>query len=57
MCGIAGFIDPRTHEPEAVCKAMADALIHRGPDDSGYYIQRDVGLGLANRRLAIVELT
>jgi asparagine synthase (glutamine-hydrolysing) len=57
MCGIAGFIDPRTPDPEGTCRAMADALYHRGPDDCGYYLQRDVGLGLAFRRLAIVDLS
>ncbi|HEY8052560.1 MAG TPA: asparagine synthase (glutamine-hydrolyzing) [Steroidobacteraceae bacterium] len=57
MCGIAGFIDPRTHELEPVSRAMARALLHRGPDDAGTYVQRDVGLGLAFRRLAIVDLS
>jgi asparagine synthase (glutamine-hydrolysing) len=36
---------------------MAHTLTHRGPDDSGYYVQRDVGLGLAFRRLAILDLS
>ena len=57
MCGIAGFIDPGTANPEAACRAMARALVHRGPDDCGYYIQRDVGLGLSQRRLSIVDLS
>src|SRR6266853_1483099 len=57
MCGIAGFIDPGTADPEAACRAMARALVHRGPDDCGYYIQRDVGLGLSHRRLSIVDLS
>jgi len=57
MCGIAGFIDPGTSDSEATCRAMARALVHRGPDDCGYYIQRDVGLGLAHRRLSIVDLS
>ena len=57
MCGIAGFIDPLTAEPEATCRAMARALVHRGPDDTGYWVQRDIGLGLAHRRLSIVDLS
>src|SRR6516165_5289458 len=57
MCGIAGFIDPRTHDPEFTCRAMARSLLHRGPDDTGHYVQRDVGLGLAHRRLSIVDLS
>lgn len=57
MCGIAGFISPALPDPEATCRAMADALHHRGPDDSGYRVYRDVGLGLAHRRLSIVDLS
>jgi asparagine synthase (glutamine-hydrolysing) len=57
MCGIAGFIDPRTPDPQGVCEAMASALLHRGPDDAGCYVQRDVGIGLAHRRLAIIDLS
>jgi asparagine synthase (glutamine-hydrolysing) len=57
MCGIAGFIDPRTPDLEAACRAMARALLHRGPDDCGSYIQRELGLGLAHRRLSIVDLS
>src|SRR5579862_6864021 len=57
MCGIAGFIDPRTPDPGYTCAAMAQALVHRGPDDSGCFLQREAGVGLAHRRLAIVDLS
>jgi asparagine synthase (glutamine-hydrolysing) len=57
MCGIAGFVDPRTADLEEACRAMARALSHRGPDDAGYYVQRDIGLGLSHRRLAVVDLS
>jgi asparagine synthase (glutamine-hydrolysing) len=57
MCGIAGFISPGLVDPEAICRAMARALLHRGPDDSGYRVYRDVGVGLAHRRLSIVDLS
>jgi asparagine synthase (glutamine-hydrolysing) len=42
-----------TVSPELV-KAMADTIIHRGPDDDGYYISGPIGLGF--RRLAIIDL-
>jgi asparagine synthase (glutamine-hydrolysing) len=42
---------------EATCGAMARALVHRGPDDSGCWVQREIGLGLAHRRLSIVDLS
>lgn len=58
MCGIAGQISLAAHAPvdadEVV--AMVRRLIHRGPDDEGFFIdpRRRVGLGM--RRLAIIDL-
>lgn len=57
MCGIAGFISPGLPDPEATCRAMARGLLHRGPDDGGYRVYREIGLGLAHRRLSIVDLS
>jgi asparagine synthase (glutamine-hydrolysing) len=56
MCGIAGAIDlvDKRLVPEPVLRAMADAIIHRGPDEDGY-LQQD-GVSLASRRLSIVGL-
>jgi len=56
MCGIAGVIDltDRRPVPEPVLEAMAAALVHRGPDEEGFL--RQPGLGLAARRLSIVDL-
>ncbi|MBS1765364.1 MAG: asparagine synthase (glutamine-hydrolyzing) [Bacteroidetes bacterium] len=59
MCGISGFADFGGNGNIALLKAMADALVHRGPDDSGYEIS-DIGscrIGLGFRRLAIIDLT
>src|SRR4051812_7947734 len=56
MCGIAGVMDlagGRT-VPGGVLQAMADSIIHRGPDEDGYY--NVPGVALANRRLSIVGL-
>jgi len=44
----AGRVDQRE------LQAMADALTHRGPDDSGFHREQHLGLGF--RRLAIVDL-
>ncbi len=51
MCGIAGFsgIDDRR-----LLEAMTDALIHRGPDDEGFYSDEQVSLGM--RRLSIIAV-
>ena len=56
MCGIAGILrlDGAPVSPVGL-QAMADALAHRGPDGEGIYIDRAVGL--ANRRLAILDLS
>ena len=40
--------------PQSLLKAMADTILHRGPDDHGYYISRQIGLGF--RRLSIIDL-
>ena len=56
MCGIAGLYNFKTFEPvpERLLKAMTDTLVHRGPDDEGFYISGPVGLG--HRRLSIIDI-
>jgi asparagine synthase (glutamine-hydrolysing) len=56
MCGIAGMFDlsGQRHAPAGVVRAMAQAIVHSGPDEDGY-LERP-GLHLANRRLSIVGL-
>jgi asparagine synthase (glutamine-hydrolysing) len=56
MCGIAGSIDlaDQRQPNNALLRRMAAALVHRGPDDSGFLFAP--GVGLAHRRLSIVGL-
>ena len=56
MCGIAGILrfNPREVVEEARLKRMRDVLRHRGPDGEGLWIEGPVGL--AHRRLAIVDV-
>lgn len=56
MCGIAGSIDlaGRRQPDEALLRRMAAAMVHRGPDDSGFLTAP--GVGLAHRRLSIVGI-
>lgn len=59
MCGFAGFLDLSTPTPdrEGVVRRMAAALVHRGPDDDGAWVDEDSGIALGFRRLAIVDLS
>src|SRR5439155_22237457 len=57
MCGIAGIMSfdgqPVSFEE---LHAMCAALVHRGPDDEGFYLARDKRVGLGMRRLSIIDL-
>ncbi|CAI8798369.1 asparagine synthase (glutamine-hydrolysing) [Pseudomonas sp. IT-P100] len=61
MCGIAGQLKWPGQSTESSllseCSRMADAIIHRGPDDHGVWARPEFGVGLAHRRLAIVDLS
>ena len=57
MCGIAGIYGV---PDRSVLSAMAERLRHRGPDDSGSFVERfddAPGVGLAHRRLSIIDLS
>jgi asparagine synthase (glutamine-hydrolysing) len=51
MCGICGFSGP---SDQSALYKMNTLLVHRGPDEDGYY--QGEGINLAMRRLAIVDL-
>lgn len=60
MCGFAGLLLlPGSGIPDlsATVRAMADALVHRGPDDGGTWMDAACGVGVGHRRLAIVDLS
>jgi asparagine synthase (glutamine-hydrolysing) len=56
MCGIAGLVDLTGNNPvpPGILPAMAEAMVHRGPDEDGFL--NGSSLGLASRRLGIVGL-
>jgi asparagine synthase (glutamine-hydrolysing) len=56
MCGIAGLLTTGA-VAEPTLRAMAEALAPRGPDDQGVWLDAEAGIGLAHRRLAIVDLS
>jgi len=56
MCGICGVVNSQPLDPvdrEALA-SMNRRILHRGPDDEGFYVGG--GIGLAMRRLSIVDL-
>jgi len=55
MCGIVGFVN-RDGRPadRGTLEAMNHAIVHRGPDDDGFYLSENVALAM--RRLAIIDL-
>lgn len=53
MCGIVGFID-KSKNKNKVIHDMADLIIHRGPDSSGYYVDNNIALGF--RRLSFLDV-
>jgi asparagine synthase (glutamine-hydrolysing) len=57
MCGIFGYWD-RTKRPlgETAIAAMAQKLVHRGPDDEGTWSQPQRGVAIGNRRLSIIDI-
>ncbi len=56
MCGIAGIIAPGRSRDELLplITRMTDAIVHRGPDDEGFFVERGVALGM--RRLSIIDV-
>ena len=58
MCGIAGIYNYHsTKEPSAErnVKKMLSLIKHRGPDESGIYLNQDIGIGSV--RLSIIDLS
>ncbi len=53
MCGYVGFFNKKENKQEII-KKMTDKIIHRGPDEEGYYIDDFIALG--HRRLSIIDL-
>jgi asparagine synthase (glutamine-hydrolysing) len=59
MCGITGFFRPGDRaglsgDERAALRRMNDAIIHRGPDEDGFF--DGAGVGLAARRLSIIDV-
>jgi asparagine synthase (glutamine-hydrolysing) len=61
MCGFTGFLGGNLFadagKVKATITAMADAIIHRGPDSSGTWQDNEQKIALAHRRLSILDLS
>lgn len=56
MCGIAGILNLHSNKEisKDILKSMVTIMHHRGPDDSGFYLDKKIGLG--HSRLSIIDL-
>ena len=60
MCGLVGTLvlpGNRFRVDQTLLTRMRDTMIHRGPDGSGTWVSPDGRVGLAHRRLSIVDLS
>jgi len=60
MCGLAGFMRvgaaARGMSADELV-ALRDGMARRGPDDAGLWLDAEAGVGLAHRRLSIIDLS
>lgn len=60
MCGIVGALSFRSNDfvvTRPYLERMRDTMVHRGPDGEGVWIADDNRVGLAFRRLRIIDLS
>lgn len=60
MCGLVGIYAYGSHSPRvdrAELARVRDLMAARGPDGSGVWISEDHRIGLAHRRLSIIDLS
>lgn len=60
MCGLTGFWQRGNFSSDVakvVVSNMAERIAHRGPDDSGVWVDESTGIAFAHRRLSIVDLS
>src|SRR5438876_2698547 len=59
MCGLTGFVAPAAPADELtrIVRRMSGALVHRGPDDAGEWVDAEAGVAMGLRRLAILDLS
>ena len=60
LCGVTGFFRATSQTGDemaaALCR-MTDAIVHRGPDNGGGWVDAEAGIALGHRRLSILDLS
>ena len=61
MCGVSGILDLTnqfsSEELSNCVNSMNKTLFHRGPDDSGIWVDKTIGIGIGHTRLSIIDLS
>lgn len=61
MCGFCGLIQSKKiasdHDFDRVIVSMREKLTHRGPDQSGKWVDKEAGVYLGHRRLSVIDLS
>lgn len=55
MCGIVGIANTNSRcVSREILEKMNGSIVHRGPDDDGFYVRENIGLAM--RRLSIIDV-
>lgn len=61
MCGLTGYLggfsSGSIDGARATLQQMTDAIVHRGPDSEGHWLDAHAGIALGHRRLSIIDLS
>lgn len=57
MCGIVGIASNKAVSNKELLNIQRDSLLHRGPDDYGCWWSENGCVGLAHRRLSIIDVS
>lgn len=57
MCGIFGILSAQNLLNDEAILALGETQRHRGPDNLGYFVDREQGVALCHNRLAILDLS
>ena len=58
MCGLVGIYSKnKEYMNEYILNKMSKKIIHRGPDGDGTWLSERDGIGMAHRRLSVIDLS